>query len=283
MKNILCLLLIGGLQPAFAQKSNFDLAAARQQIENANLTYGDRFQSDDPEFYKARYTADACIMPEKMPRICGRDGIRAYYFNGGQNRDFRLKIIATEISGGEKALIEEGTYDLLDKAGTVLDKGKFIATWVLEDKKWKLRREIWTTDMAPAEPETQTGYDSLLAKKLGADDYGMKKYVLVLLKTGPAEISDKAEIDKHFAGHMANIGRLAAEGKLVLAGPIGRKEKYRGLFVFEVADIEEAKTLTATDPAIQAGLLEPEFMPYYGSAALKMVTEWHERLAAKKF
>ena len=41
---------------------------------------------------------------------------------------------------------------------------------------------------------TNKEYDSVLAKKLNADPYGMKKYYLVLLKTGPANITDKAEV-----------------------------------------------------------------------------------------
>jgi hypothetical protein len=36
-------------------------------------------------------------------------------------------------------------------------------------------------------------YDSVLAKKLGADDYGMKKFVIAFLKTGLVEIKDSAE------------------------------------------------------------------------------------------
>ncbi len=34
-------------------------------------------------------------------------------------------------------------------------------------------------------------YDSTLARQLGADDYGMKTYVLVILKIGTADIQDK--------------------------------------------------------------------------------------------
>lgn len=276
MRFILLLLLLS--QTTYAQKAKFDLAAAKRQIEAANTTYGERFQTGDLAFYQARYTEDACIMPEKMARACGPEAIAAYYYNQGQNRDFRLLIQSTEIAGGPESIVEEGTYQLTDKAGVPLDKGKFIATWARAGKQWKLRREIWTTDMpdpAAAEPPR---YDSLLAKKLGADDYGMKRYVLVLLKTGPAQIAEKAAVDSLFAGHMANIGRLAEAGKLVVAGPIGRKEKYRGLFVFDVPDIEAAKTEVATDPAVQAGLLEPEFMPLYSSAALKMINDWHKKI-----
>jgi len=55
--------------------------------------------------------------------------------------------------------------------------------------------------------------------------------------------------------HMANINRLAQMKKLVAAGPFGDDGQLRGIFVFRVASLEEAKTLTATDPAVQAGRL----------------------------
>lgn len=66
-------------------------------------------------------------------------------------------------------------------------------------------------------------YDAALAQKLGADEYGMKQYVFVILKTGPAKIEDKAKLNELFRGHMANIDRLANEGKLTVAGPFGKK------------------------------------------------------------
>ncbi len=64
-----------------------------------------------------------------------------------------------------------------------------------------LRAQDAKTEVAPT-------YDAALAQKLGGDDYGMKKYVLVLLKTGPkdGEFKDQARADI-FAGHMKNIGR----------------------------------------------------------------------------
>ena len=278
MQSRILILLLLCANIAQSQKSSFPLTAVRQHIDLANQTYGERFQTNDPRFYEEKYAQDACILPEKMGRICGREAIRAYYYNEGQNRDFRLKVNALEISGGPTEVVEEGTYELADSSGKVLDKGKFITTWVQEKKTWKLRREIWTTDVPPAPAAEASGYDEALAQQLGADEYGMKQYVLVLLKTGPANITHKPTVDSLFAGHMTNMGRLAEAGKLVLAGPIGRKEKYRGLFVFETSNKEEAAALCASDPAVAAGLLEPEIMPYFGSAALKMVNKWHGRL-----
>ena len=112
-------------------------------------------------------------------------------------------------------------------------------------------------------------YDSTLAKTFGADDYGMKMYVLVILKTGSNTVENKAVRDSLFAGHMQNIGRLVDMGKLIVAGPLGKNDKtYRGIFILNVTTFEEANQLMEADPAIKEKLLEPELYNWYGSAAL---------------
>lgn len=124
------------------------------------------------------------------------------------------------------------------------------------------------------------GYNAELAKKLGADDYGMKSYVLVILKTGPAdaEIKDKKKREKLFAGHFANMGKLAKEEKLALAGPFVEGKPFRGLFIFNVRTLEEAVGLVQTDPAVKAGIFVYEMKKWYGSAALMKVGEIHDTL-----
>lgn len=127
-------------------------------------------------------------------------------------------------------------------------------------------------------------YDSILAKKLGADERGMKKYVFCILKTGPANITDKVKKDSLFAGHMKNIGRLADEGKLAVAGPFMKNDRqYRGIYIFNVATIKEAEELTLTDPAIKAGIFVVELTEWYGSAALMATPEIHKKLEKKSF
>jgi len=126
----------------------------------------------------------------------------------------------------------------------------------------------------------EPAYDSELAKRLGAEDNGMKKYVLCILKTGPKDADFKGKPrDDIFAGHMANIGRLADEGKLAVAGPFMKNEKaYRGLYIFNVATIEDAQKLVETDPAVKSGILVPDLTLWYGSASLMATPEIHKRI-----
>jgi uncharacterized protein len=124
----------------------------------------------------------------------------------------------------------------------------------------------------------EPAYDATLATKLKADDLGMRIYVMALLKAGPNRNRPPAEARALQAAHMANIDRLTAEGKLVLAGPFGDDGVLRGIYIFDVATVAEAEALTRTDPAVQAGQLAMELHPWYGSAALLMVNEVHAKI-----
>ena len=123
-------------------------------------------------------------------------------------------------------------------------------------------------------------FDAELAKKLGADEYGMKQYVMVFLKYGTATVS-KDERDKIFTGHLKNIMRLAEAGKLIVAGPFMEDKDIAGIFIFDVKTIQEAQKLLETDPAVKAGLLVPELHSWYGSAALMEIPQLHKVVQKK--
>lgn len=128
---------------------------------------------------------------------------------------------------------------------------------------------------------TENGYDSTLAAKYGADDYGMKPYVMAFLKSGPNRPKDSTHSAELQNAHMANIGRLAEEGKLVLAGPFygDQKGDFRGIYIFNTSSIDSARAYTESDPAIKYGSLKMELINWYGSAAVMGINEEHKRVA----
>lgn len=137
-------------------------------------------------------------------------------------------------------------------------------------------------DASKKSMQTGTGmYNAELAEEVGADDYGMRQYVMAFLKKGPNRIADKQKAAELQAAHMANIGRMAEEGTLVLAGPFMDDGELRGIYIFDVKSVEEARKLTETDPAIEAGSLVMELHPWYGSASLKKVVELHDQITKK--
>ncbi len=121
-------------------------------------------------------------------------------------------------------------------------------------------------------------YDEALAKHLGGNKYGMKKYVMAFLKAGPTKLSDSIARVRLQEAHMSNISRMAEEGTLIIAGPFLDNQPIRGIYIFNLESLEEAKKLTETDPAIKAGTLEMELHPWYGSAALQETFRIHKSI-----
>ncbi len=131
---------------------------------------------------------------------------------------------------------------------------------------------------APA-PPAAAAPDADLARRTGADQRGMRQYVLVLLRTGPTRVPDGEARTAMFAGHFANMARWSKDGKLVLAGPFSADpEGWRGLYVFAVDSIDEARALAETDPVIVNGEMVAEYHRWYGSAAVMLLPELHARL-----
>lgn len=128
--------------------------------------------------------------------------------------------------------------------------------------------------------QTKTvAYDSILAKQLGADEYGMKTYYFVYLKAGTNRTQDSTTRAQIQRAHLDNITKLANEGKLIVAGPFMDDHEVRGIFILNARSMEEAMEWTQTDPAVKAGRLIMDVHPFYCSAALMMVPEVHKKVA----
>ncbi len=126
-------------------------------------------------------------------------------------------------------------------------------------------------------------YDKELADSLGADEYGMKMYTFVILKTGPTVETDTAKLNALFEGHMNNINALSADGRLIVAGPFAKNEqKFRGLFIFNTTSEADVRIWLQNDPTISQGIFTAEIFQWYGSAALPMYLDDHTKIEQQK-
>ncbi|HEX6892804.1 MAG TPA: YciI family protein, partial [Chryseolinea sp.] len=113
-------------------------------------------------------------------------------------------------------------------------------------------------------------------------------YIFVFLnKKADAEQLPNGEVEKLMDGHMANIERLANEGKLIAAGPF---EGGGGIFIFNTNSLDEAKSWLDTDPGVRANRWDVEMFPYRprvnsvcsAKAPYEMVTYQFIRFTANK-
>ena len=144
-------------------------------------------------------------------------------------------------------------------AGPLTEGGEIDGVFVFRAKSAD-EAKAW----AEADPSVAAGFRIVEIHPWWSEDIFRKPYqplklvptYLAFLTRGekwtPEKTPATEEIQK---GHMANINRLAEMKKLVAAGPFGDDGQLRGIFVFRVASLDEAKALTASDPAVQAGRL----------------------------
>lgn len=98
-----------------------------------------------------------------------------------------------------------------------------------------------------------------------AGDEKTDAYYIGFLRRGPRWTpGNTPETQRVQAAHMAHIGEMAGSGKLVGAGPFSDGGQLRGVFVFKVGSMEEAKALAEADPAVKAGRLSVDLHAWTG-------------------
>ena len=114
------------------------------------------------------------------------------------------------------------------------------------------------------------GADSQTAKK-AEPQYEMTRYVVGLFHRGPNSSPQQTDESRRIQeGHMANIRKMAETGKLIVAGPFTDGGDLRGILIFKLDSVDEARALVEADPAVQAGRLTIELHPWFAAAGLRV-------------
>lgn len=125
----------------------FDKATVKGEIEAANSEFMALVSKGDSVGLANYYAVDAKLMGPNERAMTGREAIQtgmAGIINAGIAKA-DLKLI--DVWGAGEVVAEEGELTLFDKAGTQLDKGKYIVLWKKEDGKWKLFRDLFNSDL----------------------------------------------------------------------------------------------------------------------------------------
>jgi uncharacterized protein YciI len=91
----------------------------------------------------------------------------------------------------------------------------------------------------------------------------MQKYFMVFLKSGPSRSQDSTERAGIQKAHLAHIDRMWREGHASIAGPFEDGGDLRGIVIFNTKTAEEAEALARQDPAVKAGRLVVEVIPWW--------------------
>jgi uncharacterized protein len=152
-----------------------------------------------------------------------------------------------------KSLLESGKAAI---AGPLADDGDLRGVLILRTDS-----ESDANTWAGADPAVSSGHLLVEMHPWWAEDIARKPvsplamattYLAFLVK-GPKWSAERTPASEDLQrAHMANIMKLAEMKKLVWAGPFGDNGTLRGIFVFRVASLDEAKELAATDPAVRA-------------------------------
>jgi uncharacterized protein YciI len=162
-----------------------------------------------------------------------------------------------------QSLLESGKAII---AGPLSDDGDILGIYVLrakssdEAKSWVLADPIVSSGRFIAEMHPWWSADVMKKATLPLK---LTTVYLGFLTRGKKWTPEKTPATQQLQeAHLANINRLAALKKLVVAGPFGDDGNLRGVFVFRVTTLEEARSLAETDPAVQAGRLAIEMHPW---------------------
>lgn len=134
---------------------------------------------------------------------------------------------------------------------------------------------------AQAQTPPAPAFDEALAQRTGANENGMRSYVLVILKSSSTPVPKGEARDAMFRGHFANMKRLSEAGILKVAGPLDGQLGRRGVFILAVPDVETARQHVATDPVIVQGEMEAEYHRFFSSAALMLIPELAPQVTKK--
>lgn len=147
MKNSACLCLAAMTLLGFATPSLG--AGPRAAIEAADAKFSALVARGDATALAELYAKDGAVMPAGSEPVRGAEAIAKFWQGALASGVAAIELKTVEVYSQGMAATEVGEYALRDKAGKVLDRGKYIVIWRHDDGEWKLLRDMFSTNVPP--------------------------------------------------------------------------------------------------------------------------------------
>ena len=144
---IICLCLFLTYKSSIAQANNPGLQQIKSSIQKINTLYYELFAKSDASIINL-YTDDAILLAPNMLPINGKKALK---------KDFEDTFVAGKVKGvkfqtgniygdGKAYITEEGTWQVFDQSGKVIDDGKYLKLWKLTKAGWKIFRDSFNSN-----------------------------------------------------------------------------------------------------------------------------------------
>lgn len=121
----------------------------KSAIEAANAQFSAAAARGDGAALAALYSPDGQVMPAGSVPIRGTEAIQKFWQGALDSGVAAVGLKTIDVFGHGPTATEVGEYELRDKAGKVLDHGKYIVIWQHADGKWILLRDMFSTNVPP--------------------------------------------------------------------------------------------------------------------------------------
>jgi uncharacterized protein (TIGR02246 family) len=132
----------------YEEKEHMD---ATEAITEASAAFTAAWAAGDWEGVGALYPDDAVVMPPGSEAVIGRAAITEMFGTVGEG--WGLVLTTTEVFSVEGAALEVGSWVMTGPDGSHADHGNYMAAWSWTDDGWKMARDMWNSNMAPASSE----------------------------------------------------------------------------------------------------------------------------------
>jgi uncharacterized protein (TIGR02246 family) len=135
--------------------SDFQAGDAENAIRKMDSSFAMAARAGDATAMSEAYATDAVVLAPNMPVVRGRDAIRSFWSGYlGQFASFDLSLTPDDVQQSGDLAVETGHYraNMTPKNATaqVNDEGKYVVVWRKIDGQWKLTRDMFSSDLAPA-------------------------------------------------------------------------------------------------------------------------------------